>query len=895
MNKKFLSAILFGALMVTSTGTFVSCKDYDDDIENLQEQINKLATKEDMTSQIASLQSALSAAAGEAAAAKTAAQNALDKATASEKAAAQAALDAAAAKTEAIKAAQDEVANVKAELEASIDAKFEANKKELAETITKLTKKIEELTGYTVKMLTGLEIQGSSALDLNYATVAISYPKNLVKDGARQTPSSYEFGKGMPGAFTLTNGDVNTTKSTFVVKADPVNAIIAAENLSLINSKNVDIDEYVTYSVGAYNNLLSQWQSRSIAGGTGLYQIGVQLKENMTSEEFEAFDKLVIMGNDHSIDVEDCDGAHRYILHALAVTDAQNRSVTTDYAVSMHVQKEGKAENIDVRSMLYSSARHNNAGHYYDCIGNFANAGDYTASNEGAFPIVKDEAFELVVGSEWGRVMASYVVVDYDNAALSVTDKAALKGITVDGVNEVSTNNVFSLTVSGTYATGIPVPLKLVTVDYTGNVEVNVFWVKAGEPALMAADFTVAPTTYVANAEAWAAESSMEAFKVPAGTTKYTFELVVGETIHQNPAYFNEAEPFSDINKGALNLYQSDKTTKTTIVADVAYAKFVGALNLKVMREDKAYEGVIKFYDAKGTYLGSNTISVKKVLPTAIPAGLTAKTNAIHADGTLPVYPTPSNDGATGKYELSNSFNFNFAKTVDLSKLTFNTPTFKNADGTFKAEYNEFVIENIKKAIIDGTTKFPTTVKYNYGDIKYHAEGHGVADPEEYVVEWATKFDIQFGCVPAASEYAWYTAPTVYYQEETIIEGIKSVDDNGNATAWDNFLTVKNPYGKTVDAFDISDADWTNWAEALNTGANTEIKLITNGDRVNEFFTASYTVKNNKTALKLAPVPSVTTVLEADVETTVVLVIYDKFGHKHEVKALTFTMKKDRK
>ena len=40
MNKKFLSAILFGALMVTSTGTFVSCKDYDDDIKDLQGQIN---------------------------------------------------------------------------------------------------------------------------------------------------------------------------------------------------------------------------------------------------------------------------------------------------------------------------------------------------------------------------------------------------------------------------------------------------------------------------------------------------------------------------------------------------------------------------------------------------------------------------------------------------------------------------------------------------------------------------------------------------------------------------------------------------------------------------------------------------------------------------------------
>ena len=48
MNKKFLSAILFGALMVTSTGTFVSCKDYDDDIDNLQEQINNIEKRVDL-------------------------------------------------------------------------------------------------------------------------------------------------------------------------------------------------------------------------------------------------------------------------------------------------------------------------------------------------------------------------------------------------------------------------------------------------------------------------------------------------------------------------------------------------------------------------------------------------------------------------------------------------------------------------------------------------------------------------------------------------------------------------------------------------------------------------------------------------------------------------------
>ena len=39
MRKKYLSALLFGALLFASAGTFTSCKDYDDDISNLQEQI----------------------------------------------------------------------------------------------------------------------------------------------------------------------------------------------------------------------------------------------------------------------------------------------------------------------------------------------------------------------------------------------------------------------------------------------------------------------------------------------------------------------------------------------------------------------------------------------------------------------------------------------------------------------------------------------------------------------------------------------------------------------------------------------------------------------------------------------------------------------------------------
>ena len=113
MNKKFLSAVLFGALMVTSTGTFVSCKDYDDDIKNLQEQID--SQKSDLTSKvtavetsISSLQTAQSSLQAEIANAKTEAQ--------------QAAL---AAQEAAIAAAKAELEDVKSELQAAIAANTE--------------------------------------------------------------------------------------------------------------------------------------------------------------------------------------------------------------------------------------------------------------------------------------------------------------------------------------------------------------------------------------------------------------------------------------------------------------------------------------------------------------------------------------------------------------------------------------------------------------------------------------------------------------------------------------------------------------------------------------------------------------------------------------------------
>ena len=72
MNKKFLSVTLFSALMIGATGTFTSCKDYDDDIKNLQEQLDKKASLEELAAKVSTLETAVNDA-------KTAANEAKDK------------------------------------------------------------------------------------------------------------------------------------------------------------------------------------------------------------------------------------------------------------------------------------------------------------------------------------------------------------------------------------------------------------------------------------------------------------------------------------------------------------------------------------------------------------------------------------------------------------------------------------------------------------------------------------------------------------------------------------------------------------------------------------------------------------------------------------------------
>ena len=166
MNKKFLSAIMFGALMTASTGVFVSCEDYGDDIAHLQEQIdqNAAAADSELAAKVAALQSQLSTleaaqeslkeqlatakaeaatAANNALAAAQAAQAAADKAQGGADDAKAAAAAAQAAADKANQALSDAVARV-AVLESKV-ASLEATIAELSAASKDLNAKLAEV------------------------------------------------------------------------------------------------------------------------------------------------------------------------------------------------------------------------------------------------------------------------------------------------------------------------------------------------------------------------------------------------------------------------------------------------------------------------------------------------------------------------------------------------------------------------------------------------------------------------------------------------------------------------------------------------------------------------------------------------------------------------------
>lgn len=866
--------------MVSSTGTFVSCKDYDDDIDNLQEQINKLATKEDMTSQIATLQAALDAAKTEAAAAKASAEQAVAKAnsaestaTEAEKAAAQAALDAANAKAEAIKAAQDEVAKVKAELEAAIDSKFEAEKEALAKTISELTETVTKLTGLTTDMITSIDLQTAEGfttqLDLNYYQIA----DNKTWGGK----TSYTFGKDMEGSFTVSAGEIFANPASLLVSVAPANAALPAEILSIVDSEGTSINDYINLTSSSYTDKLYKGAR---AASNGLYTVTAELKKDADKK---AFAKLLDDGKTTN--------DKKYVAFAVAATK-ENRTVTSTYDVTIHQSTTNsitKAIEIDTRSTIKSSIAEEGTLKKWNGYNGGKPETTATPNNEYCYPVVDGEAFTIKVASKadavatetaTSKVLASYVVVDIDNGALSTTDKAAIKSLTITGdVNKVSKENVFNIAIGGTYSKGVVVPLKVVTIDYTGEETTNVVWVKAGGSSEVAqtVSYIITPNAKVADPITYAYEQ-IQKFTIPAGYASYELSIV-------------DKEDGINFNGNLLSFYEDAKGDKASNdPAKVAYAKFATTVNLQALKDNKVYEGTVKFFDKEGTFLSQSVVKVQKVLPTVLPEGFSIKTNQLDAQGVYNCYLVPNSWTAdkttpntnTGTMAMSHVFNYGKAAAADY-EITFagaKKDKNKDVDNTVTGDKSL----TVANSYIDNKTQHTTTVVYNYGAISSEKKDGKFID---YTVD-AASFPTVFNCIYN------YVTPTYSWRWATLADlDLKATDKLPYKTT----LTYgTNSYGATVPTADVfakyikgvssRDGQYSAFLSAPyeNSLKIKEAHLVSNGNKeVDEYFNVEITADGNDIKGFTATSVSNETNPTAAVASTLKVTVYDMYGHEYVI------------
>ena len=237
MNKKLFGTLLLGSLLLG--GTFVSCKDYDDDIENLQSQVDALkssaALKTDVDGLKSSLEGAISAAQNAATAAKSAADAAEKKASEATselaKKAAQADLEAAQAKLAAaedklakLEAAIAELNGLEAKLIEATAAEFEALKKELNGEFADIKASVEA-------MLESFNIHSLSLAITNNNIIANGADK--LHWGVATKDIEWAGPKGNISKGDLLIGLIEKTKGLTVV---PATVDLEGANIELVNS-----------------------------------------------------------------------------------------------------------------------------------------------------------------------------------------------------------------------------------------------------------------------------------------------------------------------------------------------------------------------------------------------------------------------------------------------------------------------------------------------------------------------------------------------------------------------------------------------------------------------------------------------------------------------------------
>lgn len=923
MKRKYLSALLMGALTVASMSTFTSCKDYDDDINSLQEQVNKAA----LSSDVEALRTQVNNAATSAQNAATKAEEALTKAganatdiakvkelatkngtdvakaltdaanaaTAASNAATAASNAADAAKTaqDSANAALTKIAGLDKELKNlalnaqshvtatqlknSLDSLSEVINKATSDSIANLTKIVNGYKGginalYTavteVSLIgswnsnndTGNSIfNGDCNLWFQTGTIGANYTF-----GAKEKDDKNGEHSADPKKSYVKDASINFP-SEFLVRVNPVNAKITPDMIKLIDSKGNDLDKLVkVVDVEKYDNLLT-----SRASETGLWTVKVQLqdgvkKENVAQRAENGKNILyaVAVNNTASQAETVADAASRYVVstYDLTVRGAYDYQGATDLgAVKV------KAESKDWKTV--SSLQPNPGTGATDLV--------YAANGENV----------LVSFENLSNVDRFYVVRDDKHADESGSSELnAWKSYEYQGLNEVvaveNGNGKATLNIKINGQVGDEVQFRIFAVNYDGTLVEQ-----KGRPFRVYVGAQSTTTSVAGNLVATGKETMETGWLPISGSLKNGAALPSTVWVTVNNVKIEANVEYAKDNEG----HSAADNSK------IKFAKFsVAAADLTKWADGATATGTIK--DNANVTVNTISVSLTKVMPTAETTKALMKyswkDNQLN-NGVYTAYLYPAADAwttanvATGYKDMNqaiNGLNTNFVISIANADLKAENGKnyYKNALNVtatpWKVEVNN-AKDDAGVALIDNETKHETTIGYNYGKIS------SVKPTEDYIVNVETVQTV-FACPlnTAAQTYAWAQVPAVYGTNGQVVTPAKDVNVltyGSEETVITNIfdcLVAHNSFDNTVFGGKLS--------ERYNKYVNIDAKLISNGSKLEDYYKAKV-VGGAITFHQQSAATNPT----ADVASTLVLTMTDAFGHEN-VYELPFTVKR---
>lgn len=767
MKRKYFSALLMGALTIASVSTFTSCKDYDDDIDNLQSQIDKAGLQSD----IDALKTQLQDAASTASAAKTTAESALAKANA---AAVKADVEKAIQKVEvtANKAATDVATAISNAANAQTTAD---GAQKAADAAAKAAKDAQKQADQAVKDA------AAAATTANAAAKQADFEKALERIGNLETSrvtadkldeKLTQLKEELLGA----DGDKETIGSLTV----KVNAYKGA--VEELYSAVTSVELVETYS--GVNGFTSNWNTTN-----GITPLTVEMLHGLISDDSKFGDE---------------NGNEKAILYAVAINNtvdskaeaAADRYVVSTYDVKPTYNKFVPSNDFTFKVGGKDVSEIHNRWTGYEIVGENSN---FSSDKNPELAWANDAAAEPVLEGEkknvenanyrshrsdvryWNSLLQVevgkpfsitdlktsdntaadyyYVVLDKDNAIESgVSELNAWKNYEIDNLNKVvPASENLTLTIQTEAANHDIIGFRVYAVNKDGKLldpDGKAFYVVVGE------NYT---SGIVGNLDAVNKITEKKDFSPVDGVSYGPWELVAD----------NNACPLSEKPVFAAVYYDKDgnETTNMSEVTKIAFK-----VNNPALIADGAtvsLKSTLRKYTDNNFYeVGTVTATYIKVLPKAFPADITFRPAQETGKGTgyFIAYMTPengytvTNKSVYGSVDLNNVFynlddNVSF-EIADAAKDANDKLTSVRAD-----KANNFVAKVAAKDFINSTTKHAVTAKYNYGEISLVKNNKtGQWEKKPCSVDYGKSLSVTFACWHSASSYSWKEQPALQWK-----------------------------------------------------------------------------------------------------------------------------------